>query len=483
MDGTRVMVLESPEVANLGVGEGTWPTMRDTLRKIGLSEAEFLRCCDASFKQGTRFVGWQMGKEDSYYHPFSPPSGYPNLNLAEHWLGMDNGLRFDDTVCPQVRVCDQDLAPKRPQTPEYAFDLNYGYHLNAGKFVELLQSHCVEKLGVEHRLGHVQEIVSAENGDIAALRLASGEEIEGDIFVDCTGFAAILIGKHYDIPFVSHRDCLFNDTALAVQAEYVSGDVPVASCTQATAKSAGWIWDIPLTNRRGIGHTYSSRHTTQEQAEEALDNYIKADPHLADSQPGPRKIKFQPGHRETFWHRNCVAVGVSAGFVEPLEASALVLIEKSAEWISEQLPRARDAVPIVAKRFNEITGQHWRTIIDFLKLHYVLSERTDSDYWCDHRHEESLPDSLQESLQLWRTQVPWHYDSNQRIELFSSASVQFVLYGMQFKTEVTDVRHRQWKQESAIATRLVQENNRVAETLVASLPPNRELLDRVRRSN
>ena len=478
--GTRVVLLESPDVPNLGVGEGTWPTMRDTLRRVGVSEVDFLRSCDASFKQGSQFIGWHKGQGEYYYHPFSAPGGYPNINLAEHWQDSPDGVSFCDAACPQGRVCDQGLAPKTPQTPEYAFSLNYGYHLNAGKFVELLQHHCIDKLGVEHRLGHVEQVVSADDGDIAALQLASGETISGDLFVDCTGFAALLIGEHYGIPFVTQRDTLFNDTALAVQAEYAMEDAPIASVTKATAQSAGWIWDIALPTRRGIGHVFSSQHTSVEKAEEELMAYLKADSALAEVQPSPRKIEFQPGHRESFWHRNCVAVGVSAGFVEPLEASALVLIEKSAEWISEQLPRDSAAMPVAARRFNEITRQHWRAVIDFLKLHYVLTERKDSDYWRDHCEVESVPESLQDSLSLWRTQVPWLYESNYRVELFSSVSLQFVLYGMEFVTDINNGRYRQWDRDAKTAARLMRESGAQAETLIASLPTNRELLNRVR---
>jgi hypothetical protein len=198
-------------------------------------------------------------------------------------------------------------------------------------------------------------------------------------------------------------------------------------------------------------------------------------------QHSPRKIEYQPGYRETFWHRNCVAVGVSAGFVEPLEASALVIIERSAEWIAEQLPRDSAAMPVVAKRFNEVTRQHWHAIIDFLKLHYVLTKRSDSDYWLDHRRSESVTESLQESLLLWRTQVPWLYESNQRVELFSSASVQYVLYGMNFVTDVPEARYRHWARDAKIANRLFDENRMTAESMLASLPTNRELLERVRR--
>ena len=478
--GVKVILLESPDVANLGVGEGTWPTMRDTLRQIGLSEVDFLRSCDVSFKQGSQFINWQRGEGESYYHPFVPPGGYGSINLAAHWLQRRGDSNFADSVCPQGKICDLGLAPKTPQTPEYAFGLNYGYHLNAGKFVELLQRHCVEKLGVEHQLGHVDQVLSAENGDIAALSLKNGDEIYADLFVDCTGFAALLIGKHYNVPFVSQRDCLFNDTALAVQANHASEDTPIASCTKSTAQSSGWVWDIALPTRRGIGHVFSSQHVSLEKAEDELQRYLDADPALAKDQPSPRKITFQPGHRETFWYKNCVAVGVSAGFVEPLEASALVLIEKSAEFISNNLPQDRPAMTVVAKRFNEIIGKYWVDIIDFLKLHYVLSERTDSDYWREHSESGTIPESLQDSLDLWRSHVPWVSDSNNRVELFSAASIQYVLYGMGFVTDVNSSRYRSWNKDAALADRLMQDNLGKTEALMASQPSNRDLLNLVR---
>lgn len=478
--GVKVILLESPDVANLGVGEGTWPTMRDTLRQIGLSEVDFLRSCDVSFKQGSQFINWQRGEGESYYHPFVPPGGYGSINLAAHWLQRRGDSNFADSVCPQGKICDLGLAPKTPQTPEYAFGLNYGYHLNAGKFVELLQRHCVETLGVEHQLGHVDQVLSAENGDIAALSLKNGDEIYADLFVDCTGFAALLIGKHYNVPFVSQRGCLFNDTALAVQANHASEDTPIASCTKSTAQSSGWVWDIALPTRRGIGHVFSSQHVSLEKAEDELQRYLDADSALAKDQPSPRKITFQPGHRETFWYKNCVAVGVSAGFVEPLEASALVLIEKSAEFISNNLPQDRPAMTVVAKRFNEIIGKYWVDIIDFLKLHYVLSERTDSDYWREHSESGTIPESLQDSLDLWRSHVPWVSDSNNRVELFSAASIQYVLYGMGFVTDVNSSRYRSWNKDAALADRLMQDNLGKTEALMASQPSNRDLLNLVR---
>lgn len=475
---TEVILVESPEVKNLGVGEGTWPTMRDTLRQIGISERAFLSCCNASFKQASKFVGWSNGDNEHYYHPFTVPMGYGAVNAAEHWSNTDKEVDFESWVCAQGAICKQNLAPKLAKMPEYAFSLNYGYHLNAGKFVDMLHRHCVDILGVKYIQGHVEHVLPAENDDIAAIVLASGEHIEGDLFIDCSGFAAILIGKHYQIPFKSKQHILFNDTALALQIEHASNDVPIASCTVATAQDSGWIWDIALQNRRGIGHVFSSDFTSVECAQEALLSYVQNDPFLAAQEITPRTIKFTPGHRETFWHKNCVAIGVSAGFVEPLEATALVLIEKSAEWISNQLPRERNAMTVLAKRFNTLTLQRWQEIIDFLKLHYVLTNRQDSEYWRQHQQADSIPESLKDALELWRTQAPGLYESNQRFELFSSASKQYVLYGMDFHT-AQDHCESIHQKEAALVNRLRNETFQTTEKLLSALPSNRQFLSRL----
>lgn len=476
---TEVILVESPQVKNLGVGEGTWPTMRDTLRQIGISERTFLACCDASFKQASKFVGWSNGQKEHYYHPFTAPMGYGNVTAADHWSATNKDLDFEQWVCAQGTVCSQNLAPKLPKMPEYAFNLNYGYHLNAGKFVKMLHQHCVDKLGVTYIQGHVEHILPAKNDDISAIVLAQGEHIYGDLFIDCSGFAGILIDKHYQVPFKSQRHVLFNDTALALQVEHLTDESPIASCTVATAQKSGWIWDISLQNRRGIGHVFSSDFSSSEQAEKDLLSYVENDPYLSSQNVTPHTIRFTPGHRETFWHKNCVAIGVSAGFVEPLEATALVLIEKSAEWISHQLPRNRSAMTVLAKRFNCLTLQRWQEIIDFLKLHYILSQRSDSEYWRAHQQAESIPQSLQDALTLWHTQSPGLYESNQRFELFSSASKQYVLHGMNFKTlqeQAFPLAHK----EASIIKRLRNETQLSTEKLLSALPTNRQFLSKLR---
>lgn len=479
--GLEVVLVESPDVATIGVGEGTWPSMRTTLQQMGVSETDFMRECDVSLKQGSRFDGWVTGQKDYYYHPFSLPQSFGDFNLARYWQMVRDKISFADAVCQQSQLCDRGLAPKSISTPEYAFNVNYGYHLDAGKFAAFLQRHCVEQLGVQHVFDHVTEVNSRPDGDIESLSIRESGLIHGDLFIDCTGFASLLIGQHYDVPFQSVRDVLFNDSALAVQVPYKDRDDPIASHTLATAQSAGWIWNIGLPTRRGVGHVYSSQYTDDENAERELRNYLE--PVVGRRQAeelSVRKIAFNPGYRQEFWHRNCVAVGLSAGFVEPLEASALALVEFSAKMITEQLPANRDVMRISAKRFNDKFTYRWKQIIDFLKLHYLLNRREDNGYWEANRQVNSVPDSLKESLMLWQHQPPWLQDAPQFDELFSSASFQFVLYGMGFATQETQAAGRGEDDNLAMANKLFSDNAKQAARLLSSLPSNRELINKVR---
>ena len=478
--GLRVVVVESPDVSPIGVGEGTWPTMRTSLEAIGLSETDFIRSCNASFKQGTRFTGWLHGKGEHYYHPFALPQRFHEVDLARHWQPMRDRLSYTDAVTPQGRACERGLAPKQLSTPEYASNLNYGYHLDAGQFSGFVQEHCVKNLGVTHIRANVVAVNSAENGDIRSLSLQSGERLQGDLFVDCTGFKSLLLGEHYGIPFVDKRDCLFNDRALAAQVPRSSASEPIASATHATALRAGWIWDIALSSRRGIGHVYSSAHTSDEQAEEDLRAYISATVGDAASKSvAPRKISFNPGHRETLWHRNCVAVGLSGGFVEPLEASALVMIELAAKMLAEQMPADRAVMDVVAKRFNFKFLYHWNRIVEFLKLHYLLSERQDSAYWRDNRDASTIPLDLQDSLQLWRYQSPRYQDLPLADELFPAASYRYVLCGMNFHSEGPNDRRRSDVSSRETAKRLFAENTSLTQQVLGALPTNRELIEKI----
>ncbi len=479
--GVQVTLIESPDVSTIGVGEGTWPSMRDTLRKIGISERDFLRECGASFKQGSKFVGWRTGDDDEYYyHPFSLPHGYLNVNLVPYWQAEQSASSFAAAFSTQEALCELGKAPKQPQTPEYAAVANYGYHLDAGKFATFLQKHCTQNLGVRHVLDHVTQVKSAADGDIAALSTSASGDLEADLFIDCTGVASLLLGQHYAVPFLGQENVLFNNRAIAMQVPYAAADDPIASATIATARSAGWVWDIGLPSRRGVGYVYSSAHESDDEAEQILRRYVESTGHgMSCSDIVARRLKFNPGYRQQFWHRNCVAVGMSAGFIEPLEASAIALVELSAAMIRDELPANREIMDTVASRFNQRFTYRWERVIEFLKLHYVLSERSDSHYWTDHRRPEGIPDRLAELLALWEYQPPSRSDFTQTEEIFPSASYQYVLYGMGFKTRGRETSCQ--RDSFDMAARFFQENKRQVEQHISGLTTNRTLIDHLVR--
>ncbi len=470
----QIILVESPGIPPIGVGEGTWPTMRNTLRSLGIKETDFIRECHASFKQGAKFSRWVTGENDDfYYHPLVLPQGFPKCDLAPFWQNESNSKSFSEAVCFQEDICESGLAPKMITTPEYASVANYAYHLDSGKFSAFLQNHCVKKLGVRHILDDVVGINATADGDIGSVVTKQNGEVRGELFIDCTGFSSLLLGEYFEVPFVDCSDVLFIDTALATQVSYEGEDSPIVSHTVSTATEAGWIWDIGLSHRRGIGHVFSTKYTSEERAEQTLSDYIGP----AYKNLNIRKIPIKSGHRKQFWKKNCVAVGLSAGFLEPLEASALVLVEMSASMIAEQLPLCREVMDITAKRFNETFLYRWGRIVDFLKLHYILSRRTDNQFWIDNRDPETIPESLQELMKLWKYRSPGDVDFASNYEVFPAASYQYVLYGMGFKTDREFLHHALSNKKLADEQFKINKHN--IDKVTKMLPTNRELLSKI----
>lgn len=473
----NITLIESASVPTIGVGEGTWPSMRATLARIGISETEFLLSCDASFKQGSVFRQWRSAApQDCYHHPFTAPVAANELDIADYWFAHHQQVEFAAAVSSQPAVIAAGLAPKRISTPEYAFLQNYGYHLDASKFVALLSQHA-KRLGVTHLVDDVVAIHSHPDGCIAALQTAQHGALTGDVFVDCSGLSSLLIGKHYQTPLVSVQHALLNDSALAVQVPYEDERTPIASATLATAQTEGWVWDIGLPTRRGVGFVHHSGHCNEEQAHRTIAQYLQLSEQAFSARYQPRLIRFTPGYRQQFWRHNCVAVGMAAGFIEPLEASALVMVELSAKFISEQLPRSLTQLAIVGERFNQTFHYRWQQIVEFLKLHYLLSTRDDSEYWLAQRADSSIPSSLQQKLMMWQHFVPSRYDLPMAEELFPAASYQYILYGMRHlphseRTLKTGLEAR--------ANHAFAEVQQKTQQLRAGLVSNRELLNQIK---
>lgn len=465
----ELTLIESADIPTIGVGEGTWPTMKNTLQQIGLSERDFFHQCNAAFKQGGKFVNWRCGDGDFYYHPFTVPLGYGRLDVAPYLADITH---YASQCNMQHALCEAGKAPRPIHDAEYQGSLNYAYHLDAGAFADVLKKHAKSKLGVRHRVATVDQVLLGADGHIAGLKLQDSNEVfHADLYIDCTGMASLFLGKTLQVPFISVEEQLFNDRALAVQVPYASPDAAVASHTIATAQNVGWIWDIGLNHRRGVGHVYASRFLSDDEAHANLSRYLGQDGRHLE----PRLIQYQTGYRERFWQGNCVAIGLSAGFVEPLEATAIMLVEVSARFVAENLPADHSLMPLIAKRFNSQMRYRWQRIIDFLKLHYMLTQRSEP-YWQAHLDQATWPESLQEDLAIWRFRGPAVSDFQGPLELFPAASYQYVMYGMGFQPDFSRQPHLYRAQ--AQAEQLMRRNQQLVQQLTQSLPSNREYLQR-----
>jgi tryptophan halogenase len=473
-----IQLVESSDIGILGVGEGTFPSIRGTLSAIGLDEARFVREANATFKQGIRFDNWLNApggvRDHHYFHPFSLPSQRErDLELLPYWLlgAAGDGVAFADAATLQKHVADRSRAPKRATDADYQGRLNYAYHFDAARFAALLAQHGRE-LGVQHCVATVEEVELDEDGAIACVRTREAGALAADLYVDCTGFRAALIGSALGSRFRSAKDVLFVDRALAIQVPYASADAPIPSYTISTAHEAGWTWDIGLQARRGVGYVYSSAHTDDARAEQVLRSHIGA---TADG-VAARQLRFEAGHRPEQWVRNCVAVGLSAGFVEPLESTGIGLIEMAAYLIAHLLPLDGDMTR-VARHFNALMARRYERIFDFIKMHYCLSRRADSAFWIDNADPRSIPDALRDQLAMWRSRPPHRLDFVTDVEMFLPASWQFILYGMEYPTDLRPARSfyprvEQARDEFAMIRSL-------APRAAADLPDHRELVERL----
>lgn len=476
--GVSIQLVESPDIGILGVGEGTFPTIRRTLAAIGIDEAELVRRCGASFKQGAKFVHWRHGPgqpgPDHYTHPFQPAESPGGLELLPYWLLGDGGPEnWDEVAGPQKKVADAHRAPKMATHPDYVAPLNYAFHFDAVILARFLRE-VVTASGVEHITDTVENVTVGEDGAIASVRTAQHRELTADLYIDCTGFRAELIGKALGVPYRSCRDSLFCNRALAIQLPYDQPDAPIPSYTISTAQEAGWTWDIGLTTRRGIGHVYSSDHTDDARAEEVLRRYCGS----ASDGVEVRSIRFEPGYRETNWVKNCVAIGLSSGFFEPLEATGIIFCEVAAVMLTTLFPWGGD-YEASARQFNSIMLKRYERARDFIKLHYCLSERRDSQFWRDNVDAATVPDSLHELLDRWRFRPPDPIDIDTNIDIFNEASWQYVLYGMGWRTDLSGKAGAfRFRREAREAFDQVRQQ---AAFGIRTLPTNRELVQEAER--
>jgi tryptophan halogenase len=401
-DRVDITLVESPDIPRIGVGEATVPSIAHVLSVIGINPAEFMRAVDGSFKQSIKFVNWLHKSGHSYHHPFCREVNQPVDRSGVEWLHSDRSIPYMETVSSQPGLCHMGLAPMTLGKWDFGPPLTYAFHMNAQKFADYLRGVATGR-GVVHVLDDVSDVERKEDGSVAAVTTKGGKRLTADLFIDCTGFASLLIGKTLGVRWVDFSQWLLCNRALVMRIPhevYYPGQV--RPYTRATALSSGWIWEIPQTTVRSLGYVHSSNHIDLEQAERELRAY--EGPHSDGLET--RTVHFKVGMREKAWFKNCLGVGLAGGFIEPLESTGLYLAYLAAIVLAEQFPYRDEDMETMAFRTNRIMATRYCEILDFINMHYCLTKRTDSEFWREVQRPEHIVPRLKAKLDYWKLKPP-----------------------------------------------------------------------------
>ncbi len=384
-----IKLIESDEISTVGVGEATIPTLVTFHRLLDINEKEFMAATQATFKLGISFENWRNVGED-YIHSFGiTGKDHWTAGFQHFWLkGRERNLASDyGDYCLELKAALQNKFAHLPNG-----GMNYAFHMDASLYAKYLRGFS-EKFGVQRIEGKIVAVKSdAQPGHISALRLDSGVDIEGDLFIDCTGFRGLLIGQTLGVEYQDWSQWLYCDSAVAVQTESVGDAVPY---TRSIAHDAGWQWRIPLQHRVGNGIVFSSRHADDARATETLLGNIQGTV-LTE----PRVIKFRPGQRSSTWSGNCVAIGLASGFLEPIESTSIHLIQRGILRLLQMFP-ANGISQSDVDEYNQQTRAEIEHIRDFIILHYHVTHRQDTAFWRACR-DMDIPQSLRHRIELFR---------------------------------------------------------------------------------
>lgn len=408
-----ITLIESDEIGTVGVGEAVIPLIKSFHTLLELEEAEFLRAVNGTFKLGIEFENWgRLG--ESYFHPFGNPGVETWAAQFHHyWL---KAQRQGEPEALERFSLEASMAYAGKFTLQSKPGLDYAYHFDAGLYAVLLRK-MSESMGVQRVEGKVVDVqTNAESGFIESVQLESGDRMPGDLFVDCTGFRGLLIEQVLESGWEDWSHWLRNNRAVAVQTELVSAPLPY---TRSTARSAGWQWKIPLQNRMGNGMVYCSDYLSDDEAKKTLLDNVEGGT-LTDV----RTIRFRTGRRSSQWVKNCVAVGLSSGFLEPLESTSIHLIQNSVLRLVRLFPAA-GIEPAEVRQYNKETADEIEKIRNFIILHYKVTQRRDSAYWID-CSEMPVPEHLAHKIELFQSNARAFRDNN---EMFQERSWAAVMLG------------------------------------------------------
>jgi tryptophan halogenase len=370
----------------------------------------------ATYKSAIRFVDWsRRGTEDNtYWHPFASrpePSVLPfespyfpevgtRVSLLHYALKrrlQGNRRSIAEQLTSTVDLCHANRSPVHPDRPDLS--VSYAYHFDAGLLARFLKEHCLSR-GVRHKVGHVDHVEVNDRGFVESVRTTDHEDLAADLFLDCTGFRSMLLGKALGVEFRDDSNLLLCDSAVAIGCDNDPENQGIPPYTTSTALTHGWVWDVPLMHRNGCGYVYSSRFASKEEAEAELRSFLgpRCKAHEA------RHIRMRVGRMKQFWHKNCVGVGLSSSFIEPLESTGIFLIEYGLATLLTLFPSLQFSPGRVAK-YNEVMSEMYDDTRDFILMHYLLSDRDDSEFWRAARSVPT-PTSLERKLQLFESNLP-----------------------------------------------------------------------------
>ena len=468
--GLRVTLVESEEIGTVGVGEATIPPLIDFNRALGIDEDAFVRETQATFKLGIEFVNWAR-QGDRYIHPFGVYGrDVAGVKFHQIWL-RDRQMAGDPgdpgTIgdhCVSVAAARLGRFSRPVANPEAVLStLRYAFHFDAGLYARFLRGYA-ERRGVERIEGRIETVEQdAESGFITGVTLKDGRTIEGELFVDCSGFRSLLLGDTLGIPYRSWKHWLPCDTAIAVPCAGTANPTPY---TRATAGDAGWRWRIPLQHRIGNGHVFSAAHLEHDRALDELLLGLDGSP-IAE----PRTVRFEAGRRERMWEKNCVAIGLSGGFLEPLESTSIHLIQSGIFKLMGLFPdKGFDQREI--DRYNAFLVEEYERIRDFVILHYHATERDDSAFW-NHCRTMEIPDSLADKIALWTGKGRIFRD---QYDLFTEDSWIAVLLGQRQFPQSHDPLASAL--DAGEATRFLASIRDVIEKTAQAMPTHQQFIDR-----
>jgi len=404
--GTEISLIESELIGKIGVGEGSTPSLKLFFQHLGISEQEWMPECNATYKCGISFPNWTelTSNKDtdfsSYIHPFYSQADFKTGSAFMHNARLRrNGLdvpAHPDNYWLQSALVNADKSPIAKEQLSQSMD--YGYHFDSALVGDFLKKRML-KHGVKHLSDTVDKVLLNDAGEVAGLVTKENGEQYADLFIDCSGFAALLIRKTLKVEFNDYSDSLFNDSAIAIQST-IDLQENIPSKTTSTALTSGWAWSIPLSTRYGNGYVYSSKYISDEDAEQELRAHIGPSCHGFDA----KLIKMRLGRNEQHWHKNVLAVGLSQGFIEPLEATALMLIQHTVEsFINDFEAMTATNISLAQQQnsYNLALNEVFDSVKDYIVAHYRLNSRTDSDYWCDNRNNTNHSARLTALINSW----------------------------------------------------------------------------------